>query len=90
MATHNGGNRLPEVLAAYRKLEPPRGGWELAIVDNGSTDPDKEIINPFRPHLPIEYRSEPRLGKNVAPNGGLEMVEGDLLVSTDDGARPRC
>lgn len=89
LATHNGADTLPEVLAAYRTLEQPVGGWKLVIVDNGSTDNTREIISSFRPHLPIEYHFEPKLGKNVALNGGLCLVGGDLVVFTDDDAIPR-
>lgn len=89
MPTHNGADTLPEVLAAYRKVGQPSGGWKLIIVDNGSTDSTAEIIGSFRPHLPIEYHFEPKLGKNVALNSGLGLVEGDLVVCTDDDAIPR-
>jgi L-malate glycosyltransferase len=89
MATYNGARTLPEVLNAYCKLDSPDGGWNLVIVDNGSTDSTKEIIASFRSRLPLTYVFEPTLGKNVALNTGFLSVTGDLVVMTDDDALPR-
>jgi glycosyltransferase involved in cell wall biosynthesis len=88
MATYNGARTLPEVLNAYCKLDPPDGGWNLIIVDNGSTDSTKEIIASFRSRLPLTYVFESTLGKNVALNTGLLSITGDLVVMTDDDALP--
>lgn len=89
MATHNGARTLPEVLNAYCKLDSPDGGWNLIIIDNGSTDGTKEIIASFRSRLPLTYIFEPTLGKSVALNTGLLSITGDLVVMTDDDALPR-
>src|SRR5712692_7215239 len=89
MATYNGARTLPEVLNAYCKLDSPDGGWNLIIIDNGSTDNTKEIIASFRSRLPLTYIFEPVLGKSVALNTGLLSVTGDLVVLTDDDALPR-
>ena len=88
MATHNGAPTLPAVLDAYDKLAPPRGGWKLVIVNNGSTDKTQEILDSFQPRLPLMCVCEPRLGKNNALNTGLSSVTGDLIVMTDDAVVP--
>jgi glycosyltransferase involved in cell wall biosynthesis len=88
MATYNGARTLPTVLDAYCKLEQPRDGWKLFIVDNGSTDNTKETINAFAQKLPLTYLFEPARGKNAALNTGITQVEGDLIVFTDDDAVP--
>jgi glycosyltransferase involved in cell wall biosynthesis len=69
-------------------LEPPPRGWKLIIVDNGSTDTTKEVIGAFRQRLPLTYVLEPERGKNAALNTGLNHIEGDLIVLTDDDAVP--
>ena len=88
MATFNGVRTLPTVLDAYCKLERPVGGWKLIIVDNGSTDKSKEVIEAFAQKLPLTYMFEPKRGKNTALNTGLSRIEGDLIVLTDDDAVP--
>jgi L-malate glycosyltransferase len=89
VATYNGADTLPAVLHAYCKIASPNGGWELIVVDNGSTDGTKEIVHAFQSRLPLTYVFEPRLGKAVAQNTGLSLIHGDLVVMTDDDALPR-
>jgi L-malate glycosyltransferase len=88
MASHNGAPTLPVVLDAYCKLEAPRGGWKLVIIDNGSTDGTKETVEAFAQKLPLTYVFEGKKGKNAALNTGLTFLEGDLAVLTDDDAVP--
>jgi glycosyltransferase involved in cell wall biosynthesis len=88
MATHNGARTLPSVLEGYCRLAPPSGGWKLIIIDNGSTDSTKQVIETFVKRLPLTYLSEPKRGKNIALNTGLRQAEGDLFVFTDDDAVP--
>jgi len=87
-ATHNGARTLPQVLAAYCNLAPPRDGWKLVVVDNASTDNTREIIHSFEGRLPIVYAHERVAGKNAALNTGLAFIEGDLVVLTDDDVFP--
>jgi glycosyltransferase involved in cell wall biosynthesis len=89
MATHNGSDTLPDVLAAYRRLEPPPGGWNVVVVDNGSLDATKPVIRDFESQLPLTYVFESTLGKNAALNTGLRHATGDLVVLTDDDILPR-
>jgi glycosyltransferase involved in cell wall biosynthesis len=89
MPTHNGARTLPEVLAAFSQLDCPPGGWKFVIVDNGSTDRTREIIDSFQPRLPLTYVLEPTLGKSSALNSGLLKAAGDLVVFTDDDVLPQ-
>lgn len=58
------------------------------VVDNGSTDQTREVINSFANRLPLQSLTEPKKGKNFALNTGLTRVEGDLTVLTDDDVFP--
>jgi L-malate glycosyltransferase len=89
MPTHNGAKTLPEVLTAFGHLESPKGGWKLVVVDNGSTDRTREIVESFATRLPLTYVYEPILGKSAALNTGLLSAAGDLVVFTDDDVLPR-
>ena len=78
ITTYNGAPTLPEVLDAYRRLEPPARGWKLVVVDNDSTDGTPEILASFRDRLPLRALHQRRRGQNAARNTGLPNVEGDL------------
>ena len=88
MATRNRARILSEVLDSYGRLQPPSSGWKLVVVDNGSTDETARVIGSFANRLPLHSVREPKLGKNFALNTALGLVEGDLVVFTDDDAFP--
>ena len=44
IATYNGAKTLPAVLNEYCKQDLPKEEWKLVLIDNGSTDNTKEII----------------------------------------------
>ena len=89
MATYNRAAKLGSVLDSYLRLETPAGGWELFVVDNGSTDQTRQVVSSFRERLPLTYLFEPQKGKNAALNLALPDVNGDLIVMTDDDALAR-
>lgn len=88
-ATRNRATLLRDVLESYCQLTPPASGWKIVVVDNGSTDSTSQVLTSFVGRLPLQSTIEPKLGKNFALNTGLELVEGDLTVLTDDDVFPR-
>lgn len=89
IATRNGSHSLGGVLEALSCVQVPLSGWKLVVVDNGSTDQTREIIESFQNILPLTYVFEGSVGKNVALNTGLAYADGDLVVFTDDDVFPR-
>jgi glycosyltransferase involved in cell wall biosynthesis len=87
--TRNRARILADVLEAYCQLQPPRDGWKLVVVDNGSTDQTAQVLTSFASRLPMHVVAEPQKGKNFALNTGLGLTEGDLTVFTDDDIFPR-
>jgi L-malate glycosyltransferase len=87
-ATRNRARLIRSVLETYCKLKQPSSGWKLVVIDNGSTDQTAQVIAEFAHRLPLQTASEPRMGKNVALNAGLGLLEGDLAIFTDDDAFP--
>jgi L-malate glycosyltransferase len=88
LATRNRGRILADVLESFCHLRPPMSGWKLVVVDNGSTDETPQVLESFTDRLPLHALNEPKLGKNAALNAGLNWVEGDLAVFTDDDVFP--
>lgn len=87
-ATKNRASILERVLECYCSLNGPEGGWKLVVVDNGSTDLTLEVLASFTERLPLQVVSEQVPGKNRALNAGLDLVEGDLIIFSDDDAFP--
>lgn len=61
-------------------------GWELLVVDNGSTDHTAQICAAFEEKFGGRMRTlvEPAPGKSKALNAGLRSVRGSVLAMTDD------
>ncbi|MGH9493518.1 MAG: glycosyltransferase [Candidatus Sulfotelmatobacter sp.] len=88
MATRNRAATLQQTLESFCRLQEPSSGWKLVIVDNGSTDQTPAVLASFENRLPLHTVYEPTNGKNSALNTGLDIVEGDLTVFTDDDVFP--
>ena len=89
MATHNGAGTLPRVLAAYRALQPPPGGYRLLVVNNASTDTTAAVLRDQATDLPLQVLHCPERGKNRALNQGFSAIQGDLVVFSDDDTLPQ-
>ncbi len=88
-ATYNGMQTLPRMMQALTKLQFPRDRWIIVAVDNASTDGSGDFLRSFAGQLPIEVYVEQRQGKSYAMNLGLDHVEGELAVLTDDDVIPQ-
>lgn len=87
-ASHNGARTLPRMLAALRRLDPPRRPWRVIAVDNASTDSTAQLLREATADLPLAplYCAEP--GKMPALKTGAAAVQGDLVLFTDDDVEP--
>ena len=91
IATHNRASRLRETLEALRAQQTPAGlGWEVLVVDNGSTDATLEVFRTMAMQAPgrLRYAFAPRLGKSLALNTGIAAARGAAIALTDDDVSP--
>ena len=84
IASRNGARTLPDVLDSLSGAVPPPDGFEIVIVDNGSTDDTAATCRAYADRLPVTVLEEPRPGKNVALNGAVDAARGAFLLFTDD------
>lgn len=85
ICTCNRASSLARTLEGLRRLVVPTGlKWELLVIDNGSLDTTREVLESVRSQLPIRRVFEPRLGLSHARNRALENARGELILWTDD------
>lgn len=91
ICTRNRADSLLHTLQSIGQCDvPPNLKAELLVVDNGSSDHTREIVEQTQlPNVSVRYAYEPALGLSAARNRGLSESQGTLIVFTDDDVRPR-
>lgn len=82
IATRNRAQALEETLRAFVHA-PVSAQWELLVIDNGS-DATPAVLASFIGRLPLIPLTEPAAGKARALNRALGIVQGRLILFTDD------
>lgn len=90
----NASSTIGELLESLESQEfrSEEGGWELVVVDDGSTDNTVDICQQFDASLPhLRLVSHPRpMGRSLARNAGAAAAFGEKIVfcDADDVVRP--
>lgn len=82
---YNDPDRLRACLDLLTAQTYPRKEFEVIVVDNGSVDPPREIVEayPF-----CRYAEETKPGSYAARNRGLSLAQGSLIAFTDSDCLP--
>ncbi|MBN2491838.1 MAG: glycosyltransferase family 2 protein [Planctomycetes bacterium] len=84
--TRNRCAYLSRCLEAMLRVD--RAPDEILVVDNGSTDATREVVERWSAVRPIRYILEPALGVARARNAGSRAARGEILAFLDDDAVP--
>jgi glycosyltransferase involved in cell wall biosynthesis len=87
ICTRNREAQLKACLEYVARLEDLPGGWQLVLVDNGSTDTTPNVIRAFAEastSYPVIAVHQPARGLGRARNAGLACATGDICIFTDD------
>jgi hypothetical protein len=89
ICTRNRAATLSEALRRYPRLVTPFA-WELVVVDNGSSDATRTVLDSFAAGAPFPMRvvGEPRKGLSRARNRGWRETRAEIVVFTDDDCYP--
>ncbi|WP_353931072.1 glycosyltransferase family 2 protein [Okeanomitos corallinicola TIOX110] len=60
--------------------------FEIVVVDNGSSDRTREVVEQRSHHPQIKYIFEPTIGLSVARNTGAKIASAEILAYLDDDA----
>lgn len=89
MIVYNKEKELPLVLKGFSRLHHNNIFWELIIVDDGSTDHTRQIIEESSKCLPIRLISINHIGnRNILRNIGLRAAQGDRVAFIDGDIVP--
>lgn len=86
ISTYNRARDLHETLESVLGQHCPATKFEAVIVDNGSTDHTREVIESFamQSDSRIRYLFEPRKGVSFGRNAGIEASLAPILAFADD------
>jgi glycosyltransferase involved in cell wall biosynthesis len=78
---YNRADEIDSFLASFSIQE--KSDFEIIIVDDGSSDNLKDIINKYSDKLTIEYYYQENKGPGAARNMGMSKANGDYFVFID-------
>jgi glycosyltransferase involved in cell wall biosynthesis len=87
ICTHNRAEDLKEALLSLLR-QSFRDSYEILVVDNGSTDHTRQVVQEFQKmvSVPVRYVFEKRLGLSVARNRAIREASGEYVLFLDDDA----
>lgn len=90
VATRDRAPLLEATLDALSKQTSPGCPVEIVVVDNGSVDRTRDVVEAAtrQSPIPIVYLTESKPGKSHALNTAVTHARGDLLAFTDDDVLP--
>ena len=79
-------NRARTIERVYRSLAAQAfRGFEWVVVDDGSTDGTRELVEAWKAEasFPIRYEWQENRGKHIASNKGIALARGELFITAD-------
>ena len=79
---YNRPNEIEELLQSFAKLEKT-SEFEIVIVEDGSTDSSKNIVNKYNSQLNISYYYKENSGPGDSRNYGMQKAKGNYFIILD-------
>jgi len=81
----NEADALPRLLDSI--AAQTRAADEIVIVDGGSTDATRDVLNTYAARLPLKILAQPGANISQGRNAAIRAATGDIICSTDAGVR---
>ena len=91
LCTYNRSSLLQMSLASLVDQTLDKDSFEVIVIDDGSSDTTREVVNSFAGRLPLRYFYQNNAGLAAAKNHGIYAAKGRILFFFDDDdiATPR-
>jgi glycosyltransferase involved in cell wall biosynthesis len=86
ICTHNRAELLQKAIQSLVDQDCAQDEFEVLVVDNGSTDNTREVVERFSVVGNIRYLAEPEIGLCIARNTGWRNARGEYVAYLDDDA----
>ena len=84
LATYNRADRLRVCLDALDRQTCPLDDYEVVVVDDGSSDRTRELLESYRPRYRFRPIHQSNTGQPRALNRGVESAQGRFCLLLDD------
>ncbi|HVS08891.1 MAG TPA: glycosyltransferase [Planctomycetota bacterium] len=84
VCTYQRCSTLERCLDAFEAQDAPTGSFELIVVDDGSTDGTRAMLDGRRFRVPTRVVHRPNGGLSAARNSGLALASGELVLLVND------
>ncbi len=88
LACHDRSDVIQECLEGFARQCVPRGTFELVVIDDGSTDGTREMVESLVLPVPLRLFTQDNAGACAARNRGLPHARGRLVLFVNDDTIP--
>ena len=82
--TYNRSHQLLLTLTSFENQEYPKDGFEVIVVDDGSDDQTKRVLENYKAPYKLTYTSSGRnRGRSAARNIGVKLAKGSIIIFCD-------
>ncbi len=86
--TFNRRERLAKVLLAFERQLPSNAGFEVIVVDDGSSDGTSDWLQSHKTSFGLRHLQLTNGGPARARNAGVELASGEIVLFIDDDVEP--